>query len=230
MTILKKYCRDHDEIEALLKEVEKSFEIKFDKHELIHTKTFGELFDIIISKINLPNVNDSTHQQAFYKLREAISAIKGIDKKEILPETELKKLYPRKGRKKAIKELEYTLGFNLKVLRPFLFIEFILIFSLLGSLAFLFYNFIFGIEALALTFIFNTVAFRTGKEFNAETVGDLAKKITKEKYKKSRRNPETINEKEVIEQVKLIFSKDFLVEEDGEGLEREEIGRETEIF
>ena len=226
MAELKKIPGDGDEYDDLLKEVEESFDIKFEiidgKHETHNIKTFGALCDLVLEKINLPNINDSTHQQAFYKLRNAIARIKNIDRKEIGIKTKLSELFPRQGRKKNIKDLEFELGFNLKVLRPFIFIEVIILFLFLGSIVFLFINYIWGLEMLALFFIFNTIAFRTGKEFNCQTVGDLAKKITKENYKKTRRNPKTINEQEVIRQLKHIFGDGYLSE-------GEEITRETEF-
>jgi len=222
MTEIKKYKRDPDDIHDLLLEVEKSFDIKFETEELKGKKTFGELCDLILEKINQPSISDSTHQQAFNKLRNAVSRLKNIDRKEILPETKMSELFPRQQRKKTIKELEFELGFNLKVLRPFIFLEIVMLLSFLGAIVFLFINFIWGIEMLALFFVLNTIAFKTGKEFNCETLRDLAKKITKENYKKARRNPKTINEQEVIQQLKLIFSKDDLHA-------GEEITRETEI-
>jgi hypothetical protein len=223
MTTLEKNKRDPDDVVNLLKEVEKKLGVHFETNDLKEIKTFGEFCDLVFSKLSLPKNSDSANQQAFSKLRIAISAIKGIDKKEILPETRLDSLFPRSGRKKAIKELEYTLGFNLKVLRPFILIEIILLFSFLGAIVFLFINFIYGMEMLALFFIINTVAFKTGKEFNAETLGDLAKKITKENFRKAKRNPETINEEDVFRQLQLLFGKSYLRED-------EEITRETRIF
>jgi hypothetical protein len=222
MTTIEKFPIDSDEYGDILKEIEKSFDIEFEKNELLHIKTFGELCDIVLAKINLPNINDSTHQQAFYKLRNAVAAIKGIDKQNIRIETKLKDLFPRKGRKKSIRELEFELGFSLKMLRPYIFVELIILLLFLGSIVFLFINYIWGLEMLAFFFVFNTIAFRTGREFNCETIGEVVKKMTKYNYKKSRRNSETINEEEIIRQLQLIFSDGYL-------REGEEITRETKF-
>ncbi len=210
---------DKKDIETLLKEIEKSLDIHFEKNELKHVQTFGELCDMVITKINLPDINDSKNQQAFYKLRNAISVVKGIDRKEIQPETKLADLFPRHGRKKIIRELQFEIGFNLKVLRPYLIIEAILIFMLFGSIIGLFFNLIHGLEILGLSIVLTNIAFTTGKEFNCETVGDLAKKITKDNARKAKGEIETMNPEEVVHHLELIFEGYFP--------ESEEITRET---
>lgn len=66
---------DPENIEDLLVKVEKSFNIKFVGNELIALLTFGELCDHIVNKIKLDHSDNCTTQQAFYKLRNAISLI-----------------------------------------------------------------------------------------------------------------------------------------------------------
>jgi hypothetical protein len=75
---------DPDDISDLLIKVENSFNITFSDTELTHISMFGELCDHIANKIQLDHTDDCTSQQAFYKLRDAISLILQIDKKKDL--------------------------------------------------------------------------------------------------------------------------------------------------
>ena len=107
---------DIEDIEDLLGEVEKSFNIKFVGNELIGVKNFGELSDHIINKIQLENSDDCTSQQAFYKLRNVISKELEIDQKEITRQRKLEELFPKKVRRSNLKKLEQKLDFKLKIL------------------------------------------------------------------------------------------------------------------
>ena len=109
---------DAEDIEDLLIKVEKSFDIKFGEAELMHITTFGELCDHIANMIQLDNSDDCTTQQAFYKLRDAISSKFEIDKKTILTDFPLIDLFPKQNRRTMITELERYLEFKLNVLRP----------------------------------------------------------------------------------------------------------------
>jgi hypothetical protein len=74
-----------EDIEDVLRLVEKSYNLKFESNELAHIRTFGELSDHIVSKINLDYRDDCTDQQAFYKLRNAIANTSGGEKFKIDP-------------------------------------------------------------------------------------------------------------------------------------------------
>src|SRR5689334_19752693 len=87
-----------EDIEDVLKLIEKSYDIRFQDNELGHIRTFGQLTDHIISKIKLGNQNDCTDQQAFYKLRTAIETVTGIDKRTLDPNAQLKDIFPRRKR------------------------------------------------------------------------------------------------------------------------------------
>lgn len=50
---------------------------------------------------------------------------------------------------------------------------------------------------------------KVGKELHVKTVGELAKKITRENYVKSRRNPKTYNKNEIVNLLIGIFSENF---------------------
>jgi len=95
---------DSEDISDLLKEIQKSFNIKFEENELAYITNFGELCDHIINKLQLENSEDCTSQQAFYKLRNAISTELEIDKKEITRQQKLEKILQKKTRRSSLKK------------------------------------------------------------------------------------------------------------------------------
>ncbi len=192
-----------EDIEDVLNIVEKSYSIKFKPNELMG-KTFGELCNIIVSKIDLTDEDSCTTQQAFYKLRTAIIEITGLKKEQVLPDTNLKFIFPRFRRRINIKRVEKQLGIKLHILWPWqplvIFSSFLFIISLLG----LFFNWRYGLVGIVTSIIFLAVGFKYGKELNNITVGDLAEKMATENYFKSRRN-NTVNRKEIYKKVEYLF-------------------------
>jgi hypothetical protein len=152
---------------------------------------------------------DCTSQQAFYRLREAVAKNLQLEKAEISPDTSLKSLLPRQHRKERIREIESSLGFPLKILRPRHFVTWALVVICVSSLVCMFFNWKIGVSG----FLFSTLGFRVaiyfGKEFVLSTLGDVAEKMSRENYMKSRRNSTTINRKEVERKVKELFAKDL---------------------
>src|SRR5688572_23822887 len=119
MTILNDIKLDEYESEDIFDivvKLEKSFAIKFDKDAFLNVKTFGDLSDIIESYIKYGNKEDCTKQQAFYKIRTAISETQLIDKNEITLDTKLVDLFPRQNRRRQVKMFQRQLGVNLKFL------------------------------------------------------------------------------------------------------------------
>lgn len=188
---------DPDDISDLLVKVEKSFDIKFGDTELMHISTFGELCDHIASKIQLDNSDDCTSQQAFYKLRDAISLTLQIDNKTISTNFSLADVLPRKSRRSRTQKLEEQLGFKLNILRPPHWVSGTLIITLLASLVGFFFNWQIGLLGLTFSIAGLSLASKIGNELDLLTVGQVAEKITRENYLKSRRNPKTFNKNEI---------------------------------
>lgn len=198
-----------EDISDLLVKVERSFKIKFEDKELMHLSTFGELCDQIINKIQLYNSDDCTSQQAFYKLRDAISSTLQIDKKTISTNFPLADLLPRKSRHLATKKLEETLGFELNILRPPHWITITLTILLFASLIGIFFYWQIGLFGLLLSIAGFWLAGKIGNELDLQTVGQVVEKMKRENYLKSRRNPNTFNKNE-IEQILIDwFSNEF---------------------
>lgn len=204
---------DPDDISAVLAKVEKSFGFKFGKTELKDTKTFGELCDIITSKIHGDKSNDCTTQQAFYKLRNAIADTLIIDKNSITPDTDLQKLFPKNIRRQSFKAIDRHLGFKTKFLRPK--------HSITGTLAIIFIASLFGLFAfwqaglvgLTLSLIAMAIANKFGIELDLLTAGQFADKLSREYYLKSRRVSTTANKTEVAQKIKDLFIADLGLEE-----------------
>ena len=213
---------DTEDIEDLLIKVEKSFDIKFGNAELVHITTFGELCDHIANKIQLDHSDDCTTQQAFYKLRDAISSKFGINKKTISTDYLLIDLLPQKNRRKMTAELEKKLGFKLKILRPPHWETTILSILPLGSFVGLFFNWKMGISGLILSLIGLWLSDQTGDKLKVQTVGQVAEKMTRENYMKSRRNSKTFNKEEIEKVLTDWFCNDL-------ELDKNKLNRETKL-
>lgn len=200
---------DPDDIGDLLAKVEESFDIKFGDTELMHISTFGELRDHIANKIQLDNSDDCTSQQAFYKLRDAISLTLQIDNKTISTNFSLADILPRQSRRSRTRKLEEQLGFKLNILRPPHWVTWTLVVILLASLVGLFFNWQIGLLGLVFSIAGLWLASKIGNELDLQTVGQLAEKMTRENYLKSRRNSKTFNKNEIEKVLTDWFSKDL---------------------
>jgi len=220
-----------EDIEDLLSKVEKSFDIKFGDTELMYITTFGELCDHIMNKIQLDCYDNCTTQQAFYKLRDVISS-KFIIDKTISTNFPLVELFPRKNRRIKTAELEKYLGFDLNILRPphwltrILCILFFVSLSFLGLLApFVFLRLYWQIGVLGLVISIGGfwLANKFGSELEVQTIGQVAEKMTRENYLKSRRNSKTFNKNEIEKVLIDLFSNDLR-------LDKSKLTREAKFF
>lgn len=203
---------DADDLEDFIVRVETSFDIQFVCNELVHITTFGHLCDYIVDKIQLDYDGDCTSQQAFYKLRDALSSILQLDKKTISTDDTLADLLPRKTRRSNIQKLESHLGFKLNILRPPKWVTEILYIVLIASL----FGLIFDRQIGLLGFVFSIAglwfANKIGNELDLDTLGKVAEKVTRENYLKSRRNPMTFNKNEMEKMITDWFSDYFKID------------------
>ena len=212
---------DTEDIEDLLLKIEKSFDIEFGYAELMHITTFGELCDHIANKIQLDTSDDCTTQQAFYKLRNSISATLNADYKTITTNSPLNEILPRQTRRKKIAELENNLGFQLNILRPPHWVTKSLVILLLASIVGLFFRWQ-GWLGLFISLGGLWFSNKTANELDVQTVGQLAEKMTRENYLKSRRSPTTFNKREIEKVLTDWFSNDL-------GLDKSKLTRETKF-
>ncbi|XVJ67197.1 MAG: acyl carrier protein [Lacibacter sp.] len=201
------------DVSDVLTKIEKSFGFTFDDTELKDVKTFGELCDIITSKVQGDNSNDCTTQQAFYKLRNAIADTLLIDKNSIAPETDLQKLFPKNIRRQSFKAIDGLLGFKTKVLRPKHSITGTLAIIFIVSLIGLFAFWQIGLVGLTASIISMTIAMKFGNEIDLLTVGQFADKLSREHYLKSRRATTTVNKTEIAQKIKDLFIAELGLQE-----------------
>ena len=214
---------DSEDLEDMLLKIEDSFDIRFETNELAHVKTYGEFCDAIKDKISLDHSEDCTTQQAFYKLREAITKSTDINRKEIIPTTTLAEIFPKKTRKNQIKILEMNLGFKLSILRPPYFVTGFLAILLLASFVMLFIYWQYGLIGLGLALGGFWISNKLGNELDVKAVRDLSNKMTREHYVKSRRNSKTMNKNE-FDKILEDWFVDFL------GVRKSELTREARLF
>src|ERR1700758_5161710 len=172
-----------DDIDDVLRIVEKSFNFNFDKTDLKDVKTFGDLCDIIVDKVQLDNSDDCTTQKAFYKLRDAFKSA-DIDVAQVTPDTQLESILPRQFRRQRLKQINSRLGYSLKILRPPSFVTAPLIIALLASIIGLFFLWKVALAGFILTAIALRIADKFGNELDNITIGQLAEKMTRENYLK----------------------------------------------
>lgn len=200
---------DAEDIEDFLLEVQTSLGIRFVQNELIYITTFGELCDHIAGKIKLDNVDDCTSQQVFYKLRNGISSTCEVDKQKIVPSLCLDEIFPRESRRLKIKILEKRLGFTLSLTGPPHWVTTTLALIVLTSFFGLFLYWEIALLLLSIAFCATRLANKLGNELQLQTVGQLAKKLTREQYLKSRRDPTTFNKQEIETMLTDWFSEYF---------------------
>lgn len=203
---------DLEDISDVLVKVEKSFGFRFGDTELKNVKTFGELCDIITSKVPGENSNDCTSQQAFYKVRSAIADLLLLDKATLTPDSDLQNILPRNIRRHSIKAIDKELGVKTNVLRPKHSITGMLVVILLASFVGLFVFWQAGLIGLVFSIICISLATRFGNELDSLTVGQFADKISREHYLKSRRISTTANKKEIAQKVKDLFIAELGIE------------------
>lgn len=200
---------DLEDLEDLLVEVEASFGIQIADGELAHITTFGQLFDYIVNKIQLEDTNDCTTQQAFYKLREAITATLGVDGKTIVPNILASEVFPRQDRRLKVRHLENHLGMKLRILRPPNWVTSMLLIAFFASILGFFVNVPIGLLGLTLSIAGFWLAGKFGNELGLQTIGQVAQEMATKNYLKSRRNPNTANPKEIKEILVYWFGRDL---------------------
>lgn len=214
---------DPEDINDIIKTLESSFGVQLDQYDLAEVKTFGDLCDVFENTIRLENREDCTSQQAFYKLRAAISESQGVEKETIRPDSRLTDLFPRKNRRKRIRLLEKQLDIKLNLLTCPGWVTFILITVFIASLIALFFDWKTGLSGLGISYLAMWVADKTGKELELQTLRELTEKTAALEYTKMRRIPGTINRHEIVATIKEVFSKQL-------DIDKEKLTRQADFF
>ncbi|MDO7852637.1 hypothetical protein [Hymenobacter convexus] len=196
---------DLEDVNDVLKQIETSFGINFGTNELQHIKTFGELCDIVESKIHLFNATTCTSQQAFYKLRKALKVY--TESSCITSASLLSDLLPARRRKLIWRSVEHQLGFKLDIMGMSSTVSTALVLAFLASLLAFFIDKKVAIISLVAWGLCTNFAAKTGNTLQVQTIQECVEKMTREQYIKSRRNPATFNQQEIFQQVQQLFIK-----------------------
>lgn len=146
----------------------------------------------------------------------------GVDEEEVRLETSLSRFFPKENRRKKIGDLERELGFKLNILRPHsaFFASGIILFLL--SLLTFFYKWEYAVAGIIGSCLYMFIIQKTRKELGKINVKELAEKITWEHYTASRRDPQTVNRKEIVKEIEKMFLKHLMTD-------LKKINRETVI-
>jgi hypothetical protein len=204
---------DEDIFDIVVK-LEKSFAIKFNKDAFLNVKTFGDLCDVIESYIKYDNKEDCTKQQAFYKIRKAISETQLIDKKLINLDTKLVDLFPRQNRRRQVKIFQRQLGINLKFLTYPGWLALTLIIGLIASFIAFFIDWKIAVAGIAFFAIALNIADKLGKDLAVETVKELTEKAAAEHYVDMRSSKLTVNKNEILDTIKDAFVSGLAIEKE----------------
>ena len=198
--------------------IEKSFGIRFEQNDFEHVRTYGELCGVIQDKLPPATSSTCTSQQAFYKLRLALRT-HAVDV-VITPDSLLADILPlsRARRHQAAQEIEKSLGMKLTILGAHPIIETPLFIMLLLSFPGLFVGIVAGsitrswMGVLASLICFATailgmsIANRFGATIQYTTVRELVSAMSSRFYRQSRRDPSSVNQREIIPHLNELFS------------------------
>lgn len=205
---------DPEDMEDVLARVQSSFGIRFHEIDLQYVNTFGDLCDLVISKLrNLHDANDCTSQQAFYKLRDSIASVMSLDKQVITPKSELKQVIPPSSRRSTMRKIETHLGFRLNLLRPPYYVTAAISAIAVASLVGLFFVWQISILGLVSCMLAGVIANIFANTFIVTTVGEAADKMSCENYLNSRRDPGTVNRAEIENKIRELFAKELMIPE-----------------
>lgn len=181
----------------VLAEIQKDFKFKFDKYELKDVTKFGELCDVIISKLNYKNCDECTSQHTFYRIRSFLVQNFGMDPQKIKPSSTLNEIFGKTGRHKKIKMLEHSLGIRIKILEPSRGLVIAAIFMLLVSVGTFLLDRSFGLILFSLFVIFLTFVINDRSKFKFDTLSEAIYYVMEREYFFLRRDKSSVNPREL---------------------------------
>lgn len=198
------------DVEEVITDIEKSFNINFEENELGHIKTFGEFQDYVIQKMEGDENFDCTSQQIFYKLRKIISENFNFKSENINPKTSLNEIFPLNNRRQNVSKMQKLLNFsgNILILDNISQIVLISVFTI--SIVLFFFNFFNG----AIIFVIGLLLseFLKANTFKVKNIKELSYLILKENYANSRSVAKTFNPHEIRNAIQDIFSDKLQIE------------------
>jgi hypothetical protein len=94
------------DIVELVLAIEDGFQIHIADEEASNAATVGELYDLVISKLELQDSRRCLTSTAFYRTRRALVETLGVKRREVKPSTPLEVILPRKGRREQWRRIQ----------------------------------------------------------------------------------------------------------------------------
>ena len=205
---------ESEDIFDVVARLQKSFALKFDKNAFNNVKTFGDMCDVIESHIKYTDQDDCTKQQAFYKIRAAISETQLIDTAVIGLDTSLVDLFPRHTRRTQVKQFKKQLGVNIEFLTYPDWLSLTFIVGVLSSFVGFFFDWRIAVSGIAFFIVATKVAGILGKDLKFDTVKELTEKAVTEHYIEVRHSKLTVNKKEIMAIIIDAFSEGLSIDKE----------------
>lgn len=192
----------------ILPQIEKSFGVTFQQKDVADVYTFGQLCEVVRSKLPAQTANDCTTQQAFYKLRRALEL--HTQAETIHPDVLLVDILPvGRQRRRMVAAIERELDMKLNLLGiPPLFLG-IGCFLLLLSLGSLFFHLTYGLIGVACSIAGLRLADKLSTYLTIPALRDVAERMSSRYYRASRRHPDQVNPQEITGRMQYLFTKDY---------------------
>lgn len=205
---------DEDFAWSIIPAIEKSFGIRFERNDFEKVETYGELCNVVQSKLTAVTVPTCTTQQAFYKLRLALQAHGTAN--NLKPNSLLNDALPNQWfqRRRAAQAIQKELDMKLDILKMPAAVEMCFTILLLLSLV--------GIPVAGLM-VGSTGALVSAAGLVAAIVGlyagnwlgttsryatvrELVIVMSSQFYRQSRRDPKSLNQSEIMSMLNELFS------------------------
>ena len=193
--------------------IEESFGFKFKQADFTDVRTYGDLCTLVRAKLPGAAATDCTSQQAFYKLRQALLSHTAAN--NVSPTTTLAEILPtqRVERRLVAAAIEQHLGMKLSLLDMppavqaggMILSLFSFLFTLIGGFLWGVSGVLIGLAGIAVAIIVFNLGTRFGSTLRYYTVRDVVLAMSSTYYRQSRRNPSTVNPREITDRLNYLF-------------------------
>ena len=101
-----------DGVELLLA-VEDAFQIHIEDHEAGGVYTVGDLYNLVVTKLQGQDSKRCLTSAAFYRTRRGIMDTLGVDRRQVRPSTPLEAILPRDGRREKWRRIQEAMKLKL---------------------------------------------------------------------------------------------------------------------
>lgn len=196
---------DDEAVEECVLAALDSFGHQFTQEELSQLETLGDFYNLVEKKFANRHSPECTSQHAFYKLRVAIAEVLKMEKSCITPSTPVEELFPRRTRRRKMKQVQQRLGIKTKLLEMKGWLRTVFAVSMVASFIILFFSWKVGLIALVALILTNRIAAIFNNELRYTTLRDLSEYLMIFEYGVVRKDPETVNPHELRQVINQVF-------------------------